>query len=135
MAGLALGRRARACSRRRCLGARRSVPSPWLACGRSFPLPSDRPPLSGPDGRRRCIGWLGGSWIGEVAIVEDKLGGDFAITYDHFFSAALTRLHAERRYRVFADLERIAGRFDGNFSVAAEHGVDRFQLGDIANRR
>jgi 5-aminolevulinate synthase len=31
--------------------------------------------------------------------------------YDHFFSAALARLHAERRYRVFADLERIAGRF------------------------
>src|SRR5215470_9252785 len=33
------------------------------------------------------------------------------MTYDHFFSAALARLHAERRYRVFADLERIAGRF------------------------
>ncbi|CCE10650.1 5-aminolevulinate synthase (5-aminolevulinic acid synthase) (Delta-aminolevulinate synthase) (Delta-ALA synthetase) [Bradyrhizobium sp. STM 3843] len=31
--------------------------------------------------------------------------------YDHFFSGALARLHAERRYRVFADLERIAGRF------------------------
>ena len=33
------------------------------------------------------------------------------MTYDHFFSAALARLHAERRYRVFADLERMAGRF------------------------
>jgi 5-aminolevulinate synthase len=33
------------------------------------------------------------------------------VTYDHFFSAALTRLKDERRYRVFADLERIAGRF------------------------
>jgi len=33
------------------------------------------------------------------------------MTYDHFFSAALARLHAERRYRVFADLERVAGRF------------------------
>jgi len=33
------------------------------------------------------------------------------MTYDHFFSAALERLHEERRYRVFADLERIAGRF------------------------
>src|ERR1700745_415059 len=31
--------------------------------------------------------------------------------YSQFFSAALTRLHDERRYRVFADLERIAGRF------------------------
>ena len=31
--------------------------------------------------------------------------------YDAFFAAALDRLHKERRYRVFADLERIAGRF------------------------
>src|ERR1700710_1511798 len=31
--------------------------------------------------------------------------------YNQFFSAALYRLHDERRYRVFADLERIAGRF------------------------
>src|SRR6266481_5879500 len=31
--------------------------------------------------------------------------------YSKFFSAALNRLHDERRYRVFADLERIAGRF------------------------
>jgi 5-aminolevulinate synthase len=33
------------------------------------------------------------------------------MSYDHFFSAALARLHEERRYRVFADLERIGGRF------------------------
>ena len=31
--------------------------------------------------------------------------------YKNFFSDALARLHDERRYRVFADLERIAGRF------------------------
>ena len=31
--------------------------------------------------------------------------------YSKFFSTALNRLHDERRYRVFADLERIAGRF------------------------
>ncbi|HEX7790167.1 MAG TPA: aminotransferase class I/II-fold pyridoxal phosphate-dependent enzyme, partial [Afipia sp.] len=31
--------------------------------------------------------------------------------YNKFFGDALGRLHAERRYRVFADLERIAGRF------------------------
>ncbi|HLZ06347.1 MAG TPA: 5-aminolevulinate synthase [Bradyrhizobium sp.] len=31
--------------------------------------------------------------------------------YSQFFSAALGKLHHERRYRVFADLERIAGRF------------------------
>src|SRR6202035_2919997 len=35
----------------------------------------------------------------------------FAMDYSQFFSAALDRLHDERRYRVFADLERIAGRF------------------------
>ena len=33
------------------------------------------------------------------------------MNYENFFSAALDRLHLERRYRVFADLERIAGRF------------------------
>jgi 5-aminolevulinate synthase len=31
--------------------------------------------------------------------------------YNKFFGDALERLHDERRYRVFADLERIAGRF------------------------
>jgi 5-aminolevulinate synthase len=31
--------------------------------------------------------------------------------YDEFFAIAITRLREERRYRVFADLERIAGRF------------------------
>ena len=33
------------------------------------------------------------------------------ISYDAFFAAALARLRDERRYRVFADLERIVGRF------------------------
>jgi 5-aminolevulinate synthase len=33
------------------------------------------------------------------------------VDYPAFFADALSRLHAERRYRVFADLERIAGRF------------------------
>jgi 5-aminolevulinate synthase len=33
------------------------------------------------------------------------------MTYDHFFSGALARLREERRYRVFADLERIADVF------------------------
>ena len=33
------------------------------------------------------------------------------MNYDAFFEDALGRLHVERRYRVFADLERIAGRF------------------------
>jgi 5-aminolevulinate synthase len=33
------------------------------------------------------------------------------VDYQAFFADALDRLHGERRYRVFADLERIAGRF------------------------
>jgi 5-aminolevulinate synthase len=33
------------------------------------------------------------------------------MTYDHFFSAAIARLHDERRHRVFANLERVAARF------------------------
>ena len=33
------------------------------------------------------------------------------MNYDEFFADALARLWHERRYRVFADLERIAGRF------------------------
>jgi 5-aminolevulinate synthase len=33
------------------------------------------------------------------------------MNYDAFFATALGRLREERRYRVFADLERIAGRF------------------------
>src|SRR5687767_13803487 len=34
-----------------------------------------------------------------------------AAGYDGFFADAIARLRGERRYRVFADLERIAGRF------------------------
>ena len=34
-----------------------------------------------------------------------------AADYDGFFADAVARLHSERRYRIFADLERMAGRF------------------------
>jgi 5-aminolevulinate synthase len=37
------------------------------------------------------------------------------MNYDAFFANALNVLHEERRYRVFADLERIAGRFPHAF--------------------
>jgi len=37
--------------------------------------------------------------------------GLLLMDYSRFFDDALGRLHDERRYRVFADLERIAGRF------------------------
>src|ERR1700731_4803268 len=40
-----------------------------------------------------------------------KSPGRRSMDYSAFFPGALARLHDERRYRVFADLERIAGRF------------------------
>src|SRR5260370_20952287 len=45
-----------------------------------------------------------------MAIPAGSVPG-LSMDYSKFFSAALNRLHDERRYRVFADLERIAGRF------------------------
>jgi 5-aminolevulinate synthase len=36
---------------------------------------------------------------------------NYPVNYAAYFTDALARLHSERRYRVFADLERIAGRF------------------------
>ena len=42
-------------------------------------------------------------------LLMSRNAGD--VDYDGFFDAALDRLHEERRYRVFADLERIAGSF------------------------
>ncbi len=36
---------------------------------------------------------------------------DAAMDYQRFFEDAIDQLHAERRYRVFADLERMAGKF------------------------
>ena len=33
------------------------------------------------------------------------------MNYQDFFASALERLQTERRYRVFADIERLAGRF------------------------
>src|SRR5215210_3506927 len=37
--------------------------------------------------------------------------GSSLMNYDAFFADALGQLRSERRYRVFADLERLAGRF------------------------
>jgi 5-aminolevulinate synthase len=36
---------------------------------------------------------------------------NWGIDYGAYFADALARLHSERRYRVFADLERMAGRY------------------------
>jgi 5-aminolevulinate synthase len=60
-------------------------------------------------------GWIRSrqpSWKGskKVRVFTGSASG-FAMDYSQFFSAALGRVRDERRYRVFADLERIAGRF------------------------
>ncbi|MCE4222886.1 5-aminolevulinate synthase [Methylobacterium sp. C25] len=61
--------------------------------------------------------------VPEQTIDSDRLDMDFdrpskarassspKIDYDRHFREAVDRLHAERRYRVFADIERIAGGF------------------------
>ena len=48
--------------------------------------------------------------------------------YSKFFQTALNRLHDERRYRVFADLERIAGRFPARGLALAEGPAQRRDL-------
>ena len=40
-----------------------------------------------------------------------KRGLQSRMNYEDFFSGALNKLYQERRYRVFADLERVVGRF------------------------
>jgi len=45
------------------------------------------------------------------------------MNYDRFFDEAIAQLHAERRYRVFADLERIAGEFPR--AIWRSNGVQR----------
>ena len=41
----------------------------------------------------------------------DNRPDNFDVNYQAFFRDSLGRLHDERRYRIFADLERLAGRF------------------------
>jgi 5-aminolevulinate synthase len=48
------------------------------------------------------------------------MGGKILMTYHKHFTDALARLHDEQRYRVFVELERIAGRFPR----ALWHGPD-----------
>jgi len=43
--------------------------------------------------------------------------------YDTYFTATLRQLQDERRYRVFADLERIAGRFPYASAIQRKVGL------------
>ena len=51
-----------------------------------------------------CERWCLSQW-------SDASPGKTVRNYDAFFVDAIMRLHTEQRYRVFADIERIAGRF------------------------
>ncbi|CAM5300713.1 8-amino-7-oxononanoate synthase [Mycolicibacterium aubagnense] len=42
---------------------------------------------------------------------DPRANWEAQMNYQRFFEEAIDQLHAERRYRVFADLERIAGKF------------------------
>ena len=46
-----------------------------------------------------------------MRLIPDSVTADLHMDYENYFSAALDRLHRERRYRVFVDLERVVGRF------------------------
>ncbi|EAU42349.1 5-aminolevulinate synthase [Fulvimarina pelagi HTCC2506] len=51
------------------------------------------------------------------------------IDYGRHFSEAIEALHAEKRYRVFADLERIAGRFpQAIWRPGSEHGGEAREI-------
>ena len=43
--------------------------------------------------------------------------------YDTYFTATLRQLQDERRYRVFADLERVAGRFPCASAIQRKVGL------------
>jgi 5-aminolevulinate synthase len=58
------------------------------------------PDLGSSNGMKRRTGLSG-----------DPGGTASMMDYNVFFDSALSQLHDERRYRVFADLERLAGRF------------------------
>ena len=46
-----------------------------------------------------------------MRLIPDSVTAGLHMDYENYFSAALDRLHRERRYRIFADLERVVGRF------------------------
>src|SRR5437870_12207990 len=69
--------------------------------------------------------------------MSPRSGAPEAMNYDAFFANALATLHEERRYRVFADLERVAGRLphaiwhapSGPREVVIWHSNDYLGLG------
>ena len=94
---------------------RRPVPFAVAPRVRSFP-PADRPPPSGQIGTAPDRG-RGGSRIGNSRSLSADWTEIVLYKLKYFFSAAIARLHEERRYRVCADLERIVGRRDAALGI------------------
>src|SRR4026208_2335615 len=68
--------------------------------------------LSPVRGCNRVFAMMGRQTFQEIKSSPGRCDGQTrAARYHGYFAEALTRLHGERRYRVFADLERKAGRF------------------------
>ena len=57
------------------------------------------------------------------------------MNYDAYFADALARLRDERRYRVFADLERLAGRFPRAIWHSPAGPPNAYALGPRNRRR
>jgi 5-aminolevulinate synthase len=66
--------------------------------------------ISGNDGDLGIELTIGASFFDAQPLGVDVPSGEM-MDYQDFFTAALERLQSERRYRVFADIERLAGRF------------------------
>jgi Aminotransferase class I and II len=71
---------------------------------RGAPAPNAGQDLD-PDQRNQAI------LVQRMKLARNRRRNALAMNYDTIFADALARLRDERRYRVFADLERIAGRF------------------------
>jgi hypothetical protein len=83
-----------------------------LGCVVPREMTKSRPEACNPTAKRRGILTVF-AWNGRVAAraydPPTELAGKHELSA--FFEEAIDQLHAERRYRVFADLERIVGAF------------------------
>jgi hypothetical protein len=83
----------------------------WAVQHSGSPLPQRAEALgcSGDTGRRTYLMLL---WLSRAL-----RPGDRSMNYDDYFVEALVRLWDERRYRVYAELERIAGQFSARSGI------------------
>src|SRR6266536_150018 len=86
-----------------------SSPATWARAGRSRPCPKSSTEQAAMMPIR--------IFLSRASLLEHPCAAEIGATeagfmnYDGFFGDAIARLQGERRYRVFAELERIAGRY------------------------